>query len=43
MITRIQALVPQIIVRHAVFCRGTVRVQAARAGLDFDMIPLLWL
>ena len=39
MITRIQALVPQITVRHAVFCRGTVRVQAAKAGLDFDRIP----
>ena len=40
MMERIQALVPQYIARHAVFCRGTVRVQGARDDMDLNRIPL---
>ena len=39
-IGKIQALVPQFLVRRAVFCRGTVRVQGARDKGDLDRIPL---
>ena len=40
MIASIQTLVPQFVVRHAVFCRGTVRVQGPKAGTDLSDIPL---
>ena len=39
-IASIQTLVPQFVVRHAVFCRGTVRVQGPKAGIDINTIPL---
>ena len=40
-IGKIQALVPQFLVGHVVFCRGTVRVQGARDKGDLDRIPLM--
>ena len=39
-IEKIQGLVPQFIVRHAVFCRGTIRVQGAKENHDGDRMPL---
>ena len=39
-IASIQTLVPQFVVRHAVFCGGTVRVQGPKAGIDINTIPL---